>query len=690
MRKGLRLLLLASVISAGSHRSPAQWIQTDGPEGGYIWCLAEDDLFLYAGTWGPVFRMSKADTTWSPLPPVAPWLPGATCLLSTGTGLVAGAQGPGVFRSTDHGITWQRWISGLDGAESIGCFAQRGNVLFAGTNRGVYLSADGGANWTATNAGLDFWVQSLLVRDSCLFAGTFGSGVYRSTDYGAHWSVANNGLTGSIVWSFAVLDTCLYVGTWGMEGVHRSTDNGLTWKVFEDGPYKVPNVNALVVMGTTILAGTVRHGVYRSRNGGPWELLSDGPASVVSFHVAGSQIFAGTFDGVYSSPDTGDTWNAHYSGLKGTSINFLLREGRNLFAGGGDLFLSVDDGASWTKTHGYTQDIKSLVVVGSDYFAGHPWGVSRSTDGGINWFQAGPWDGGGAVSLAVIADGTGKSHLFAGTDSNGVFLSTDRGLNWTPVNSGLTDNMVHCLAAMDTILFAATRSGVFRSTDRGTDWTPVNWGLTDTDVRCFAPSGMNLYAGTADSGVFLTTDGGNAWGAVNNGLTSLDVLCLAARGTRVMAGTSANGVFFSENSGASWARADTGLRPLPILALELGDSTAFAAPRGYGVWRRPLQEMLTAVNGPSGAQPAFFNLGQNYPNPFNPTTVIRYQLPVTSEVKLVVFDILGREVALLVNERKALGSYDVKFDASGLSSGVYLYRLTAGSFVQTCKMVVLR
>jgi hypothetical protein len=100
--------------------------------------------------------------------------------------------------------------------------------------------------------------------------------------------------------------------------------------------------------------------------------------------------------------------------------------------------------------------------------------------------------------------------------------------------------------------------------------------------------------------------------------------------------------------------------------------------------------MLTAVNGPSGAQPAFFNLGQNYPNPFNPTPVIRYQLPVTSVVKLVVFDILGREVALLVNERKALGGYDVKFDASGLSSGVYLYRLTAGSFVQTCKMVVLR
>ena len=88
--------------------------------------------------------------------------------------------------------------------------------------------------------------------------------------------------------------------------------------------------------------------------------------------------------------------------------------------------------------------------------------------------------------------------------------------------------------------------------------------------------------------------------------------------------------------------------------------------------------------------PLAFALEQNYPNPFNPTTVVSYQLSVASNVKLVVFDILGREVAVLVNEKKAPGSYDVKFDASALASGVYLYRLTAGSFVQTRKMLVVK
>jgi hypothetical protein len=88
--------------------------------------------------------------------------------------------------------------------------------------------------------------------------------------------------------------------------------------------------------------------------------------------------------------------------------------------------------------------------------------------------------------------------------------------------------------------------------------------------------------------------------------------------------------------------------------------------------------------------PRVFALHQNFPNPFNPTTVIRYQLPVASSVKLIVYDILGREVAVLVNETKVPGSYEVTYDASKLSSGVYFYGLVGGDFVQTRKMLVVK
>ena len=100
--------------------------------------------------------------------------------------------------------------------------------------------------------------------------------------------------------------------------------------------------------------------------------------------------------------------------------------------------------------------------------------------------------------------------------------------------------------------------------------------------------------------------------------------------------------------------------------------------------------ILTTVRNGSPDVPVRFALRQNYPNPFNPTTVVSYELPQASEVKLVVYDVLGREVAVLVNERKLPGRYTVKFDATGVASGVYFYRLQAGSFVEVRKLVVLK
>ncbi len=89
-------------------------------------------------------------------------------------------------------------------------------------------------------------------------------------------------------------------------------------------------------------------------------------------------------------------------------------------------------------------------------------------------------------------------------------------------------------------------------------------------------------------------------------------------------------------------------------------------------------------------QPKTFALFQNFPNPFNPTTVIYYQLPSISHVTLKVYNVLGEEVATLVDETKGPGEYNIRFDASKLSSGVYFYQIVADNFVSTKKMVVIK
>ncbi len=88
--------------------------------------------------------------------------------------------------------------------------------------------------------------------------------------------------------------------------------------------------------------------------------------------------------------------------------------------------------------------------------------------------------------------------------------------------------------------------------------------------------------------------------------------------------------------------------------------------------------------------PTTYALAQNYPNPFNPTTTINYQIPKDGFVTLKIYDVLGKEVATLVNENKGTGRYNVNFNASNLASGVYLYQLKVNDFVSTKKLVLLK
>jgi hypothetical protein len=100
---------------------------------------------------------------------------------------------------------------------------------------------------------------------------------------------------------------------------------------------------------------------------------------------------------------------------------------------------------------------------------------------------------------------------------------------------------------------------------------------------------------------------------------------------------------------------------------------------------------LTAVKSPfKSVLPVDYELLQNYPNPFNPATTIRYQIPKFSHVKLTVYDVLGHRVAMLVNEEKSPGEYSVSFNASSLASGIYFYRIKAGGFIQTKKLILLK
>jgi len=143
---------------------------------------------------------------------------------------------------------------------------------------------------------------------------------------------------------------------------------------------------------------------------------------------------------------------------------------------------------------------------------------------------------------------------------------------------------------------------------------------------------------------------------------------------------------------ATWRFYSLTLKPVvpDTVLLELA---ADFASGGVVFWSDTLSSTLGPVVGIAGEQfgiPAEFELSQNYPNPFNPSTTIRYGLPSRSHVTLTVFNILGQQVATLVEGEMEAGYHEAVFDASRLASGVYLYRLQAGDFVQTKRLVLLR
>ena len=178
------------------------------------------------------------------------------------------------------------------------------------------------------------------------------------------------------------------------------------------------------------------------------------------------------------------------------------------------------------------------------------------------WVQAKSPKGGWITDLLVRG-----TNIFAATREGGVFLSTDNGVSWTAVNSGLPKKIdVQCLAASGTNIFAGTvEHGVFLSTNNGASWTAINSGLpAKSSIFSLAVSGTNLFAvaGAKQPSVFLSTDNGMNWTAANSGLPDHEVLCLAVIGTNIFAGT-----------GNVWAGKYGGVFGPPITA-QAGDQSA--------------------------------------------------------------------------------------------------------------------
>jgi hypothetical protein len=278
--------------------------------------------------------------------------------------------------------------------------------------------------------------------------------------------------------------------------------------------------------------------------------------------------------------------------------------------------------------------------------------------------------------------------VFLGTQRTGILRSLDKGKTWGVCSSA--DTAVNCLANEGSILYAGNNSeSIFRSTNGGTLWelvSPIS-GRSWLTVRSLFVHRHTVLAGVMGLGVCRSTDSAATWGIANNGLTHLVIMGFAESSDTLFVGTQVGGVGVSIDDGQSWQY--IGLKEQSINSIYVWQGFLYVGT-WEGVWRRSLADIVLTNIPRTSSNPLKLSLDQNYPNPFNPSTVIRYALPSRSHVTLTVFNTLGQQVATLISDMQEAGYHDVRFDCTGLASGVYLYRLRAGGYVASKRLVLVR
>ncbi len=644
-------------------------------------------ILAHGGTSG--YQTTDNGATWTPLSAFSSI---TTVTVHDSMGFVGNTAGISI--STDHGATWSIADS-IPSGSGVTAFAASGSNVLAAVHNVIVSSSDSGFVWGSKQTPLKCNVINAIAFATTtqgrefVFAGT-DSGLFRSSDSGATWTADNVGITSSLIYSLAggVIGSgkvhTLFAGTGS--GVFRSTDDGNTWvpSGIPSGRWYFAASDSVVFAGSsfTPYAGFSKYSstysdshceVYRSRDQG-------------STWTEADSVLVNVPHGILTSLSTCRNPSGGYDLFAGLTSNAI--------AGHCSLYRSTNDGSTWTASIPDT-NIGTFPAVGSNYPALYLGttlgGVFRSTDLGNSWGRLDsamitpPYD---AVSASVNAFSFDGSTIYAGggwraqvivpprTIKTGLFnyvlASTDGGAHWAKVDSGFSGHAY-----------------VSSTGDTGSVLTSLYASGSDMVLGLYAWN-YGQVTNPAGGGIFHLTKNGANWTVADSARMGDQIASFAEFKSDLFAASIGRGVIHSTNFGKSWTDVSDGLGDVSVTSVLAANSRLFAATSS-GVWRRPISEITSVRPDPgAGGIPARMSLAQNYPNPFNPTTSIQYRIPSNAFVTLRVYDLLGREVSLLVSERETAGGYTVTFDARGLASGVYFYRLTAGNVTQTRSMLVLK
>jgi photosystem II stability/assembly factor-like uncharacterized protein len=382
-----------------------------------------------------------------------------------------------------------------------------------------------------------------------------------------------------------------------------------------------------------------------------------------------------------------------------TAQSFWL-DGNTLYVGGDKSIFYTDDGKTWHESSNIGElyeGVTALIKTGSRIFIGSfTHGVYESTDNGDSWIHRStglPGEGGQMIDEFVVRG----NYLYAATLGEGVFvLDLNNPAQWSEFRNGLgfgvewTINSLHNYN--DTLIAGAgANASVHINIPGSNNWDrfPVDIINEEINSMLSITSHNGVIHAAGNQAIYRSTDNGISWEKFNPGIGLIGQTSYATYKNTLfvnLAKVGRNFIYSTTDNGVTWSLFDD-VHSLPANDIEIFNNRIYAG-RFDGLWYYPLNPTDVI---PDPTIPDKLILEQNYPNPFNPSTKISWQSTVGSWQTLKVYDMLGNEIATLVNEYKPAGYYEVEFNSGlELSSGVYLYKLNIAGAYSMKKMILMK
>ncbi|MGB2870106.1 MAG: FlgD immunoglobulin-like domain containing protein [Bacteroidota bacterium] len=303
----------------------------------------------------------------------------------------------------------------------------------------------------------------------------------------------------------------------------------------------------------------------------------------------------------------------------------------------------------------------------------------------------------------IETDSSPERNVYA---SNGYVLvrRSHQAVTWDTIEVPVSPVSLSILKSDPNILCIGSSDGVYRSTDRGQTWDSLGLSQLHTAilVQFDERTSETIYAALQNSrtyghGIYKTTDGGKSWFEKNNGLDTNNVGRFISNPKRPeeLFVCTPGGIYRSTDAADHWSLMSP-ISPSTVSALcldTIGTGRVFIG--SYGIHGIYYLDLTTRVEDVHRLRPETSALGQNFPNPFNPSTSMEYSLRAPDYVRVVILDVLGREIRTIVNEEQKIGLHRIHWEGKNdvgqtVAGGVYFYRLETSDFVMTKKMLLIR